>query len=251
LVSRFLDDALSQRERQDLLAHLGECPDCAATLARYRQATVLLGRLGESAPSPRVREAVLAERPSAARNGWRAALAGLAACLLIGGAVAFSLVPVERGPATGLDTGATPSAENTLSGGDGQDVVEALRKTLGPADGPALPSYLPRGAKVERVSLGRPPQSGGPYEVDLALRLEDGKSLLLRQRSKEPKAIVPTPPSRSVVISGREWRYLPRGNASAREAATYVLVGEVNGSRYELESSIPLEDLVRVAESIR
>jgi hypothetical protein len=63
--------------------------------------------------------------------------------------------------------------------------------------------------------------------------------------------MAPTPPSRSVVIAGREWRYLPRAGTGGREPATYVLVGEVNGSRYELESSIPLEDLVRVAESIR
>lgn len=252
LISRYLDEAVGPRERQDLLAHLNDCPDCAATLARYRQAGVLLGRLPATTPAPRVREAVLAQGSKSRENGaLRAALAGAVAVTIVVVAIVGFQGFGQRQLGAELAANATPSAKDALVGGDGQGVVDALRQSLAPGGGPALPRYIPRGATVERVSLGRQVPGSGPYEVDLSLRLEDGKSLLLRQRASEAKVYAPTPQARTVVIGGREWRYLPKYGTASRESATYVLAGELNGNRYELESSLPLEDLVRVAESIR
>lgn len=252
LISRFLDDALAPRERQQLLAHLEQCADCAATLARYRQAGVLVGRLPEGEPAPRVRQAVLANisRPAVVRRRVPAAVAtGVMATALAVGVAASALAPGHPA-AVPPGTAATPGVKAD-SEGDNQVLIDFLRRSLGPAEAAALPGYLPRGARVERLSLGRPAQAGGPYEVDLDLRLEDGNRLVVRQRASEAKAAGPTPAARTVLVGGREWRYLPRNPGSAREAASNVLAGEVNGRRYELESTLPLADLVRIAESIR
>ena len=59
LISRYLDDDISLRDRNMLMAHLVNCPRCAATLARYRGIEVSLRKLPETQPSPAVRDNLL------------------------------------------------------------------------------------------------------------------------------------------------------------------------------------------------
>lgn len=59
LISRYVDDEVTPRQRRDLLAHVGACHECAAWLARARQTDVLLKGVPETRPSDRVRNAVL------------------------------------------------------------------------------------------------------------------------------------------------------------------------------------------------
>jgi len=59
LMSRYVDGEVTLRQRQELLGHVESCRDCAAWLARLRQADVLLKGIPDARPSDRVRSAVL------------------------------------------------------------------------------------------------------------------------------------------------------------------------------------------------
>src|SRR5947199_9182245 len=65
LISRYVDGEVTPRQRRDVLAHVERCHDCAAWLARARQAEVLLKGVPETRPSDRVRETVLGKAPGA------------------------------------------------------------------------------------------------------------------------------------------------------------------------------------------
>ncbi len=73
LISRYADNEVTPRQKQELLHHVEQCHDCAAWLARVRQAEVLLKGVPDTHPSDRVRSAVLQtvrqqSGPSAARH---------------------------------------------------------------------------------------------------------------------------------------------------------------------------------------
>ena len=73
LLSRYVDNEVTPRQRRDLLAHVERCHECAAYLARLRQADVLLKGVPDTGPSDRVKQVVLesARRPGSpvrARN---------------------------------------------------------------------------------------------------------------------------------------------------------------------------------------
>ena len=59
LISRYVDNEATPRQREELLAHVQTCHDCAAWLARARQTDVLLRGINETRPSDRVRSAIL------------------------------------------------------------------------------------------------------------------------------------------------------------------------------------------------
>jgi hypothetical protein len=59
LISRYVDDEVTPRQRADLLAHVQSCHDCAAWLARARQTDVLLKGVADTGPSDRVRDAII------------------------------------------------------------------------------------------------------------------------------------------------------------------------------------------------
>lgn len=59
LISRYVDNEVTPRQRSELLAHVQHCHGCAAWLARLRQTDVLLKGVPETHPSDRVREAIL------------------------------------------------------------------------------------------------------------------------------------------------------------------------------------------------
>jgi hypothetical protein len=59
LISRYVDNEATPRQREELLAHVQTCHDCAAWLARARQTDVLLRGMNDTGPSDRVRSAIL------------------------------------------------------------------------------------------------------------------------------------------------------------------------------------------------
>ncbi len=61
LISRYVDDEVTPRQRRELLAHVEVCRDCAAWLARARQTDVLLKSVGDTHPSDSVRNAIIAQ----------------------------------------------------------------------------------------------------------------------------------------------------------------------------------------------
>ncbi len=52
LISRYLDDELTARQRAELLDHIAGCAGCTADLARFRQGEVLLHKLPDPPPPP-------------------------------------------------------------------------------------------------------------------------------------------------------------------------------------------------------
>ncbi|MEO5950923.1 MAG: zf-HC2 domain-containing protein, partial [Chloroflexia bacterium] len=61
LISRYVDDEVTPRQRRELLAHVEVCHDCASWLARARQTDVLLKPLSTTSPSDSVRNAILTQ----------------------------------------------------------------------------------------------------------------------------------------------------------------------------------------------
>ena len=75
LLSRYVDGEVTARQRRELLAHIEGCAECAAWLAKARQADVLLkGGAPALRPSNRVRETILGavkHEPTARRGASR------------------------------------------------------------------------------------------------------------------------------------------------------------------------------------
>ena len=249
-----MDDALSRREQDDLLRHIGECPACAALLAEYRRGAALLSRLPAAEPSPALREAVLASLGprTTVRQAWRLVAAGAALLLALGVATLGRGVPLfgaAQQPAL------TPAGTVASSGGyaaelEGREMLEALRRSLPERDRLVLPRRLPPGARVENVTLTRDGEAGGLNTIDVAFRIADGRLIRVRQTPDGVRSLPAQAAVERVVIDGREWRYLPRPAKGSQEAAVNLLIGEVDGRRLELESSLPLEELVKVIESL-
>ena len=61
LISRYVDDEVTPRQRQEPLAHVEHCSECAAWLARARQTDVLLKSVKNTGPSDSVRQAILSQ----------------------------------------------------------------------------------------------------------------------------------------------------------------------------------------------
>lgn len=59
LLSRYVDGEVTPRQRQELLAHVQTCHECATWLAKARQTDNLLKKLPEKGPSDHVRSAIL------------------------------------------------------------------------------------------------------------------------------------------------------------------------------------------------
>ena len=60
LVTEYLDDALTERERAGFEAHLADCRDCVVYLDQMRRTIAALGALRRERASPVAREALLA-----------------------------------------------------------------------------------------------------------------------------------------------------------------------------------------------
>jgi hypothetical protein len=127
LISRYLDDELTPRQRAELLDHVKHCASCAADLARYRQAEVLLRKIPEGEPAPKLKPAVLREARRRRRRErhsliWLLSAGGRAnprmvACVLAIGlllpVLAGVLLPVASGQAIGARFGFSAPATPT------------------------------------------------------------------------------------------------------------------------------------------
>lgn len=284
LLSAYLDDALSGKQRTALLAHIEACPACAAMLARYRQMDLLLRRLPQSAPPDSLRQRVLCHLP--ARHHWLparlpvmgGALAAL--CLALGLMFVgnrmerhFETLSAEQPVATptvagGLQRWNAPAsgevaavefvdASGSESGqvprGDDAQMLQQVRRTVRRPDfHPLLPKYLPRGARLDDVDFGRNHPSGPIDRLEVGFAT-GGERLRLRQMIGRAAAIerqrteagLADRPHR-VLVAGREWLYVHRPGAEPAG----VLIGQRDDMTIWLESSLPEEELARVAASL-
>jgi anti-sigma factor RsiW len=92
LLSPYLDAELTQADSQRVRIHLEDCPECVTALAQMKEIRRLTGALEFQDP-PEDRMDELGQRLSVQmprRLGWGLILAGLAAWLIYGAAVAIS-----------------------------------------------------------------------------------------------------------------------------------------------------------------
>jgi Putative zinc-finger/WD40-like Beta Propeller Repeat len=58
LLSAYLDNALASEDRQQVAAHLRQCPRCSAILADYRRFDILLAKMPHVSPDPALRDRI-------------------------------------------------------------------------------------------------------------------------------------------------------------------------------------------------
>ncbi|HEX6608063.1 MAG TPA: zf-HC2 domain-containing protein, partial [Chloroflexia bacterium] len=150
LISRYLDDELTPRQRTELLDHVKHCASCAADLARYRQAEVLLRKIPEGQPAPELKLAVLREARRRRRRErhsliWLLSAGGRAnprivACLLAIGlllpVLAGVLLPVASGQPIGARFGFSAPATPTSA------YLDVPESPTPPPPGPLSPPHL-------------------------------------------------------------------------------------------------------------
>ena len=67
LVTRYLEGALAEEERERFEGHIGACPHCSRYLEQFRQTIAATGRLREDDIAPEAKEALLG-----AFRSWKA-----------------------------------------------------------------------------------------------------------------------------------------------------------------------------------
>ena len=120
-LTEFMEDTLPAPERQQMAAHLEQCPDCRRQWQQFQQTVAALHQLS-AMPAPadlpaRISRAVRAERPLFGyRISWQAlGAAAAAACLLVGFWAIFSYqrsrVQTARPEVIRITVARTPEAE--------------------------------------------------------------------------------------------------------------------------------------------
>ncbi|MFQ5826150.1 MAG: anti-sigma factor family protein [Dehalococcoidia bacterium] len=272
LLSRYIDEALSEREQRQLLAHVEGCPSCSATLARYRQAGVILHRLPTLDPSPQLRDRILAagaagERGARTTRGplsrWARAgllMAGLGLLAFVGmrgmvGGGAGGYPQVETQPS--YPTATTPIQHQ--KGEAGWDVnppltpgssPSALQEMMvNPSSSVFMPYYLPPGAWIEQMSLET---RGSVYVLDAVYFIPPDAWLHLRQVNWPRAQVYMTGlvQQGKIIIASNEWWYGQRLEPELDGSIIHMLLSRRGGLGVHLETPLPLAELIKVAGSV-
>lgn len=111
-ISAFVDEALSQSERDQARMHIDTCATCAAQVAQTRSVARLVAGLGDvevDADAHRaIRQAVLERANSAPARRWRLAVASGTALLIVAGGAWFT--SDKRQPANNSVVGLGPAS---------------------------------------------------------------------------------------------------------------------------------------------
>jgi hypothetical protein len=233
-LSRYLDDELPPRQRNELLAHVATCPDCAAALARFRQSEVLLKKLPESKPSAEVRGAVLraARRRRRAPHGvrghliWWLAAGGrinpvwsLGTLLVVIGVGVLALT-AQTFPALSSRLGLAPPPTPTSSY----------------LDVPASPTPMPGSALTPRLVSSNP--FDGERDVDIQRTLTVRFDQAMERRSVERAfRLDPPAPGTFAWDADNELRFTP-GAPGLLRGVTYT-VALSDGARSLSGATLP------------
>ena len=270
LISGYLDDALSPRQKANLLLHLQECPDCAQLLARYRQMDILLRRLPPREPTADSRQRLLDRLSMQTRwRSWGWTRGAAAMFLIVGSALGFfafhQVLPDRPDAGNAVVLSASPQEASTRevaqpisnrleNGGEDAAILQQVRRTVRrPGFRPLLPGYLPKGAWLDNVNLS-PNRPGGPIDrLEMAF-VATGSRVQLRQESadassQEQQRLLRGDHPRLLTVGGHEWLYIRRDHED-RDAPA-LLIGSRDGIVIWLESSLPLEELEKIAASLQ
>ena len=197
MISRMLDDDLSQSEKNELAAHVKRCPDCAAVYVAFRSLSENLGAALEE-PSPDLHEKIMADvrREGMRRKNtvhhlnrrWRSVLAA-AACLVLIVAAGLSF------PKLGLRKSAAPAPaaafeEPVTEAEEEVPVPDLFRVEAAPSLGlqantaAEAPAEEPAAAPADEPAEAA--EDKGMYDSHRSSRfLNDGETLILDKEQSE------------------------------------------------------------------
>ncbi len=141
-LTEFMEDTLPAPERQQMAAHLEQCPDCRRQWQQFQQTVAALHQL-PAVPAPadlpvRISRAVRAERPLFGyRISWQAlGAAAAAACLLVGFWAIFSY---QRSPVLTARREAIQTAVARAPEAEEAKLSESLAEAREPSPAPSPP----------------------------------------------------------------------------------------------------------------
>jgi hypothetical protein len=261
LISRYLDDALSEEEQADLLLHLSQCPACRWTLARYRR----LDTAVREAPPARPR---VSFRRTLFRKGegriwafpslgsiWRPALAAVP--LIVAALVAaITLLPATDNRQTDVDSAPRRPPGNAAVYRDLQ--LAAMSPTHGAnVDGSIVPvaalaDYLPPATSIEQVAARWEAVIPEPTYVQIIFVVPSGARIRFERSQLEPQSTIDVEllPDKAVIIHGQVWRYARRLNPDGAELVR-LLRGSDGIRVTDREGTATFEELLTSMEWLR
>lgn len=253
LVSRYLDDALNEEERNELLLHLGQCSSCRLTLARYRRLEQRL-RQAPSTPVPPSCRRGLMDQAANDREPFRARLrlatTGLAvASVTIATLVIATLVmPAILGGFGAEPGGFMPAvARNAPPDSAGA----SLANGEAPATA-ALAGYLPPAVSVERVALRWDESAESPEYMEVVFVAPRGTRVRLERTLGRPQRAPDADPGwgQAILVRGEVWRYASQTSPDGIQVVRLVHNGE-RGALTSLEAAAPINELVQLVDWLR
>ncbi len=235
LLSRYIDNELSKREREELQAHLQICSRCSHALAKYRQMEALLGSNATKPapkPNPTVRDNVLAaiEQRQQQRGPLshmmhgnstrRFSIARVAGLVVIVGALSVTAVILAQNPAA---RGLWPGVADTA--GEPSPTPDAALTKVAQAEATALtvaalpPAHIISAAPVS--SQNQPLKTTAvPLDAAIALRFD---SAMEHDSVEQAWQISPPIPGSFDWVADNEVHFIPY-NLGYIPAVTYTLM---------------------------
>ena len=250
LISRYLDDALDEAERDRLFDHLGRCASCRLKLARYQSLEERLRQLPAERPPASCRQLlfVRAEQSGAKSVAFptRRPMAITSASAAIVAVLLCGFLLFAPGRLDSLD-GPSPFVSNRASWQSAD--VSGAPVVGGSVDGPVrMVGYIPPLTGVEKVALDWNTADSDPAYVRIVLLAPRGTRIRVERTTiPSPSAVDQgSAPEQLMWIHGHVWRYSRQLGAGGVE--TIRLVRSTGMETIVLEGHASIDDLVQLLE---
>ena len=235
LLSRYIDNELSKREREELQAHLQVCSRCSHALAKYRQMEALLGSNAAKPapkPNPAVRDKVLAaieqqqrqrgplSRMMHGNSTRRFSIGQVAGLVVIVGALSVTAVLLAQNPAArGLFGSVADTAGEPSPTPDAALTKVAQANATAEAVAALPPAHITNSLPVS--SQNQPLKSAAvPLDAAIAIRFD---APMERASVEDAWQISPPIPGSFDWVADNEVHFVPY-NLGYIPAVTYTLM---------------------------
>ena len=113
-----------------------------------------------------------------------------------------------------------------------------------------LPGYLPPGMHLERLSVSTGDLLDEIAVIEIAYGARDGKRVLITRTVHRPQ-LARIGGQTPIIIGGREWWYEKHPPLPPDGHPTHVVFARQNDEMITLDAVLPLDELVRIAGSIK
>ncbi|MGQ9675687.1 MAG: zf-HC2 domain-containing protein [Chloroflexota bacterium] len=261
LISRYLDDALSEEERSGLRLHLSQCSSCRIKLARYRRLDERLRQMPCASAPPDCRWKVLDQAMSDQqefRLAHRLPIASLAmASLAVASLLILSvMVPLVMGIAGAAPVDLVPHAGYATTSAVVEPAsTDPASRSLAVAessDTAALAGYLPPAVSVERVALRWDEAEDRPEYVEVIFVAPRGTRVRLERSVGQPQRAPDTHAGwgKAILVHGQVWLYASQTNSEGIQVVRLMRSSE-RGDLTSLEAEAPVDELVQFVDWLR